>query len=219
MHATNGRWWFALTAIVVAFGLVVNVAVAWTNTGGFFTTGPARVFNLFCFFTIQSNLIVGVTCLMLAIEPRRSSTTFDTFRFIGIVAIVITGIVYHAALRGLFDLESWALVGDVVVHTVVPVLAVVTWLAYGPRGRTSRRIMWLSVLFPLAWFAFTLLRGSVTAFYPYPFVDVSRLGYPKVLMNAVWVGVFYLGVAAGTVTLDGWLTKIQTLTADDAPDR
>ena len=219
MRAVNGRIWFGVTAATVAFGIVVNVCVAATNTGGFFTTAPARVFNVFCFFTIQSNLIVGVTCLLLAIDPRRTSTTFDTFRLIGVVAIVITGIVYHAALRGLFDLDSWALVGDVVAHTVVPILAVVTWLAYGPRGRTSRRIMWLSLLFPLAWFVFTLIRGPITDFYPYPFVDVARHGYAKVFMNAVWVGALYLGVAAGAVALDGWLTKIQTLTADAAPDR
>jgi len=216
---TNGRVWFGLTAAVVAFGVVVNVVVAATNTGGFFTTASARVFNVFCFFTIQSNLIVGITCLLLAIDPRRTSTTFDTFRLIGIVAIVITGIVYHAALRGLFDLESWALVGDVVAHTVVPILAVVTWLAFGPRGRTSRRIMWLTLLFPLAWFVFTLVRGPITDFYPYPFVDVSRLGYAKVLLNAFWLALFYLGVAAGVVALDGWLTKIQSLTAPGAAER
>lgn len=217
MQASDGRVWFGLTAVVVAFGIAVNVGVAATNTGGFFTTAPARVFNVFCFFTILSNLIVGVTSLLLAIDPRRTSTTFDTFRLIGIVAIVITGIVYHVALRSLFDLESWALVGDVIVHTVVPILAIVTWLAYGPRGRTSRPIMWRSLLFPLAWFAFTLLRGPLTDSYPYPFVDVTRLGYPRVLGNAVWLAVFYLGVAAGTVALDGWLTKIHALTADAAP--
>ncbi len=213
MDTAKARWWFGLTAAAVAFGIVVNVAVAATTTGGFFTTAAGRVFNVFCFFTIQSNLIVGITCLLLAIDPGRTSSTFDTFRLIGIVAITITGVVYHAALRSLFDLESWALVGDVTVHTVVPVLAVGTWIVFGPRCRTSRRIMWLSLLFPVAWFVFALTRGAIADYYAYPFVDVIRLGYPKVLMNAVWVGLLYLGVAAAAVAVDGWLGKIAALIA------
>jgi hypothetical protein len=44
------------------------------------------------------------------------------------------------------------------------------------------------------------------------FVDVIRLGYGKVLMNAVWVGVISLAVAAA-VELGGWLGKISPLTA------
>jgi hypothetical protein len=213
MGTSTARWWFGLTAAVVAFGIAVSVGVAAGAERAFFTTAPARIFNVFCFFTIQSNLIVGVTCGLLALDPDRSSTAFDTFRLIGIVAITITGVVYHAALRSLFDLESWALVGDVVVHTVVPVLAVVTWLVYGPRGRTSRRIMWLSLLFPVWWFGLALIRGAIVDYYAYPFVDVTRLGYPKVLLNAVWLGVLYLGVAAGAVALDGWLGKIATVTS------
>jgi hypothetical protein len=218
MGDSKARWWFGLTAAAVAFGIVVNVVLAATSTDGFFTSAAGRVFNVFCFFTIQSNLIVGITSLMLAIDPRRTSTSFDTFRLIGIVAIIITGLVYHSVLRGLFDLESWALVGDLFVHTVVPILAVVGWLIYGPRGRVSRRIMWLSLLFPLWWFAFALIRGPIADYYPYPFVDVIRLGYPKVLINAVWLGVLYLAVAAGLVALDRWLAKIQSLTAAAGTD-
>jgi hypothetical protein len=217
VDGTGARWWFGLTAAAVALGVAVSVAVAANATGSYFTTPAGRIFNVFCFFTIQSNLIVGVTSLMLALDPERRSMTFDTFRLIGIVAIVITAVVYHSALRDLMELQSWALVADRILHTVVPVLAVVTWLIHGPRGRATRRTMWLSLLFPIAWFAFTLIRGPIADFYPYPFVDVTRLGYAKVLVNAVWVGVLYLGVAAGAVAFDGWLTKVQALIAERRP--
>ena len=68
IEGSNARWWFGLTAAGVAFGVVVNVAVAATSTGGFFSTAPARVFNVFCFFTIQSNLIVGVAAIAVALD-------------------------------------------------------------------------------------------------------------------------------------------------------
>ncbi len=208
VNERNARAWFALTGLAVLIGLAVQSAVAVTAKQGFFHSLPARLFNVFCFFTIQSNVLVGITSLLLAVNPHRTSTVFRTFRFTGILAITVTGLVYHGMLRSLFDLESWALVADNLIHTVVPILAVVGWLAFGPRGMTSRRIMWLSVLFPVAWLVFTLIRGAIVDFYPYPFVDVIRLGYAKVLVNCVWVAVLYLGLAAGAAALDRRLSRL-----------
>ncbi len=181
-----------------------------SRQGGRFPTAAGRAFNVFCFFTVQSNLIVGVTSLLLALKPNRSSTTFKTFRLIGVVGITVTGLVYHAVLSRLLDLESWALVADNLLHTVVPVLAVVGWLMFGPRGLTSRRITWLSVIFPVVWLIFTLIRGPIVHFYPYPFVDVIHLGYARVLVNCVWVAVLYLGLAAAFAALDRCLGRLQT---------
>jgi len=219
-EGAKARAWFGLTAFAVLFGLIVQVLVSANATEGFFDTTGGRVFNVFCFFTIQSNLIVGVTSLLLALDPRRSSTVFKAFRLTGIVSITITGIVYHTVLRGLFDLERWALVADNVLHTIVPIIAVVGWLVWGPRGLTSARIMRLSVIFPICWLAFTLVRGAIVDFYPYPFIDVIRLGYVRVFVNCVWVAILYLGVAAATIALDGWLTRIASmLTAAEKADQ
>jgi hypothetical protein len=98
-------------------------------------------------------------------------------------------------------------VADNLIHTVVPIMAVVVWLAFGPKGRTSPTIVRLSVLFPVAWLIFTLVRGAFVHFYPYPFVDVGNLGYVKVIVNCVWVAVLYLGVAAGAAALDRRLSR------------
>lgn len=207
MDPGRARAWFGLTALAVFTGVIVQLFVTASVKQGFFHTTTGRVLNVFCFFTIQANLIVGATSLSLVLNPSRSSTVFKTFRLIGILAITLTGVVYHAVLSKIFDLESWALVADNLLHTVVPIMALVGWLVFGPRGLTSRRVLWLSVLFPIAWLIFTLIRGSIVHFYPYPFVDVSRLGYARVLINCVWVSVLYLGLAAGGTALDRRLSR------------
>ena len=120
----------------------------------------------------------------------------------GLVAITVTGLVYHVALSRLFDLEGWHQLGNQLVHTAVPVLAVAGWLLFGPRRLTSARVAWLSLLFPLAWIAFTLIRGAGWHWYPYPFIDVTTLGYGKVALNCVWVALLLLGLAAGATLLD-----------------
>jgi hypothetical protein len=202
------RWWWALTALAVLGGLVVQVLVTADLETGFFDTPTERALNVFAFFTIQSNIIVGVTSLLLAMNPSRSSTVFRVFRLTGIVAITITFVVFHAVLKKLLDLESWALVADNLLHTIVPILAVIGWLVFGPRRLTSRRILWLSAVFPIAWCIFTLIRGAIVGWYPYPFIDVDELGYGAVLVNCVWIAILYLGVAAALTTLDGWLARV-----------
>jgi hypothetical protein len=203
------RTWFAATGICVVAGLVIQLFVsANMKQAVHFHDATARVLNVFCFFTIWSNIMVAVTTLLLAAGRDRSSTAFDTFRLIGLVAITITGLVYHVALSGLLDLESWALVANELLHTVVPVLAVAGWLMFGPRRRTSSAIVRLSALFPIVWGAFTLIRGAIIHYYPYPFIDVDALGYFKALVNAVWIGILFLGVAAGATAIDQRLGRV-----------
>ncbi len=97
MPAGWSRPRFALTALCVAAGVVISVFTAAHNGTGHFHTSVERAFNSFAFFTIQSNLIVGTTTLVLALRPHPTSPAFATFRLIGVVAITVTGVVYHVA--------------------------------------------------------------------------------------------------------------------------
>jgi hypothetical protein len=211
------RWarvWFAATALCVVGGVALSVNSAVHSTTGHFHDGVQRALNTFAFFTVQSNLIVGGTSLALALDTNRSSTAFRTFRLIGLVAITVTGIVYHVAIAHLLELDGLDLAGDQLVHTVVPILAVVGWLLFGPRRLTSPRVAALSLLFPVLWLGFTLVRGAVVHWYPYQFIDVTVIGYARAAVNCVWVALLLFGLAAGATAVDGRLGR----TVDRAPD-
>ncbi len=210
-RTTSARVWFGATALAVIVGLAVQLPVTATNDHGYFSTPAARVFNMFCFFTVDSNIIVGVTCLLLAMRLDRRSTVFRVFRLAGLVGITITGIIYHVALADLAQLDSWALLADQILHTLVPIAAVVGWLMFGPRGMTSWRVAGLALLYPIIWVAFTLIRGPIVHWYPYPFIDVITLGYGKVIANGFWVALLFLAVSAGFHKLDGWLDRLDSL--------
>jgi hypothetical protein len=204
MSAKWTRVWFAATAGSVLGGLMVNAIVAANGKPleGHFHSGLSRALNSFAYFTTQSNLLVGLAALLLALRLDRSSTAFRVLRLCGLVAITVTGIVFHAVLAQLLDLQSWARVGNDLVHTVVPVVAVVGWLMLGPRRLASARVVWLSLIFPVLWLAFTLIRGAIIGWYPYPFIDVTHLGYDDVALNCVWVALLMLGLAAGAAVID-----------------
>jgi hypothetical protein len=201
------RVWFGATAACVAAGVIVSVFTAAHNSRGHFRTPVQRGFNTFAFFTVQSNLIVGATTLLLALRSRRLSSLFATFRLIGLVAIVVTGVVYHFALASILDLQGWDEFGNQLVHTVVPILAVAGWFIFGPRGLTSVSVVRWSLIFPLCWIGFTLIRGAFVHWYPYPFIDVNTLGYGGTVLNCLWVFVLLLGIAAGANAVDRRLSS------------
>lgn len=201
-RSTVSRGFFALTSLCVLAGLVIQIPLTARSTEGFFDSPAARVANLFAFFTILSNLLVGATCLQLALHPDTDSVAFRVIRLAGVVQIFVTGVVYWIALGDLVEYGRWESVANQLVHSVVPILGVFGWLVFGPRGRLSVRIVALSTIVPVAWLAFTLVRGPIVDWYPYPFLDVNQHGYPKVMVNVVIVALLYLVIALGALGLD-----------------
>jgi hypothetical protein len=59
-----------------------------------------------------------------------------------------------------------------------------------------------SAVFPLCWLGFTLIRGAFISWYPYPFIDVTKLGYGGTVLNCLWVSVLWLGLAGGATLVD-----------------
>ncbi len=189
--------------MLVAIAIVVQVRATLRLDHGFFDNDLKRVGNVFAFFTVQSNLLVGVTTGLLAVRIERTSTAFRTFYLAALLDITVTGVVFQVALADLDQLQGKAAAADFLLHKAVPAMAVAGWLLFGPRGLFERRIVPLATLVPVAWVAFTLIRAPFSShFYPYPFVDVTDLGYPRVAINIAVITGFFFGLAAGAVALE-----------------
>jgi hypothetical protein len=169
---------------------------------GEFDGAWARTFNVFCYFTVQSNVLVAVSTGLLALRIDRPQLWFRVVRLTAVVAITVTFLVYQTVLRGLRELTGLDVYADAALHTVSPVLCVAGWLFIGPRGGLNRRVVAMTLIFPLAWGAFTLARGPIVDFYPYPFIDVAALGYVRVLVNVALVGLLFATLAAGAAWAD-----------------
>ena len=159
--------------------------------------------NFFSFFTIQSNILAVAALFALVLVPRAGrSRLFDGARGAVVLYMAITGVVFALLLSGLQEeLQTTIPWVDFVVHKLMPAAIVVDWLVDPPRHRLPRSTVVAWLAFPLAWLAYTLVRGEAEGWYPYPFVDVERLGYDGVLARGVGLaGGFAL---AGVVLL--WL--------------
>jgi hypothetical protein len=208
MTASNARRYFAATSIIVTAGLVLQVILSATSDSGSFGSAQGRVFNFFCFFTVQSNIAVAITSGMLATDLDRSSTVFRVFRLVGVVAIAVTGVVFYIALKELHELTGWDALADFILHTASPILSTLGWVVLGPRRQLSWRVIGLAALPPFAWLMFTLIRGTFVQdvagndYYPYPFMNVQEHGYAVVLANCAIVVVLFFVLCSAALALD-----------------
>ncbi|MEU4666955.1 Pr6Pr family membrane protein [Amycolatopsis sp. NPDC023774] len=207
------RIWFGATVLVVLIGLVTQGFVS-AGTPGRYASAGARVAHMFAYFTIESNVLVLLASVAFT-AGARASGPLRVLWLDALIGITVTGVVYHVALSGLSDLSGAALFADVMLHTVSPIIAVLGFLVASPRILRWRTVVW-SACWPLAWLAFTLIRGAQGGFYPYPFVNAAELGYGRVAVNCVLIAVLVVALASAAKVLDGWLTHApaETRSAD-----
>ena len=191
------RAWHALTVALIVAALVVqdDIAIRAPSLPPSHAIGTlagvqlsGRLVRVASFFTIQSNVLVAITSGLLAANPNRDGRIWRVLRVDALVGITVTGIVYSTVLARVHEPNGWEQTStNAVFHYVVPVLAVVGWLLFGPRPRVDRATVAWSLVWPLLWFGYTLLHGELSDWYPYPFVSVTEHGYSRVLLNALAV--------------------------------
>ncbi|MEO7070193.1 MAG: Pr6Pr family membrane protein [Nostocoides sp.] len=204
--STAARAWHIATAAVTWFALVFQLVLI--IRGGHVleeTVVPplgTRLARYISYFTILTNLLVAITATPLALGRPTSSRLWRVLRLDAIVGIAVTGLVHWFFLRPLLDLHGADWAADKLLHVVVPLVAIVGWFAFGPRGRVDGSLLLPSLIYPIGWLGLTLLRGGITGWYPYPFLDVGLHGYPTVLVNCLLVALLLLALSAAAVALD-----------------
>lgn len=113
--------------------------------------GPATITGLLPYFTIQSNIGYGIFAAWAAFRGR---DTPPALKGAVTLYVVITGLVYHLVLTnpasgfaiGPVERTLPETIGNQLLHTVVPLLAVLDWLLFDQRGRFRWRyaLYWLA---------------------------------------------------------------------------
>lgn len=203
---TRARWFHLLTFLVAAFAVVLQfVLVAQGHNVLDESNKPdtgTRLVRFFSYLTIWSNVLVAWSTFTLAFGLDRDSALWRALRLDAVVICFGGGVVHFFFLRPLLDLDGADLLADRLLHLVVPVLAVIGWLVFGPRGRASTRDIGPFLVVPVFWLVYTLIRGAFVDWYPYPFLDVDEHGYLVVLINRLAVSALMLALVLGAIRLD-----------------
>lgn len=207
-QARSARWFApatACTALLIAAAvigqLVYSLSFDPDDTAFFFT-------NFFSFFTILSNVLAAVTLAgatwFFAVPRPVPSWFWGSFAAVT-TYMVTTGVVYNALLRGIsLDQESTLGWSNEVLHLVGPILVAALWWAAPGRRPLPWRHLWLAAVFPLVWGVYTVIRGALVDWYPYPFMNPAQPGgYGAVLLYMCGIAALIVGADALIV----WLSR------------
>ena len=208
------RIWFGTIAVVVAISLIIQIVLIFVGgqdaNSGSNATGPidTRLVRLFSFFTIQSNLFVLGTSIALAMNIHRDGKLWRVLRLDALLGIIITGLVYETILAPLVHLEGWALVATIGFHYISPWATLIGWLLFGPRPRTTWSTTLLAFIWPVLWIVYTFVHGAITGWYPYPFLDVTTIGFADSVRNSAIVLAIGVVIAIILTVLDHRLPSL-----------
>ena len=199
-HAQLARAWHAITAAVALAGVVIELVLVANGHNALLASdvppAPTRVIRFLSYFTIESNLLVVIAATMLALAPARDGRLFRVLRLDALFGITITGVVYAVLLAPLHDPHGIAAYTNAALHYVAPIMSVLGWLLFGPRPRIDESTLLLALIWPALYIAYTLAHGAAGDWYPYPFIDVTKLGYATALRNGVGMVVLMAGVSS-----------------------
>ncbi|WP_088185237.1 Pr6Pr family membrane protein [Sphingobium sp. Z007] len=191
---TRDRFCAAVVALVAMAGLAIQFEATFAQNGSVAET----LWILLRFFTVLTNMAVTLT--FAAIAMGRPVTP----RWLGgvLLAILLVGIIYGLLLRGLLSLSGGALLADMLLHKVTPLLTPLWWIAFAPKGRLGWRDPWIWALFPALYLPYALLRGTMEGIYAYPFINVAKLGIGQVALNAVLIAAGFVAAGYALVWMD-----------------
>jgi hypothetical protein len=187
----------------------VFALVGWSAViGQYFAShagGLTATIDYFSYFTILSNVLVAVSLTAAVLAPRsalgrvllRPQTATATA-----VYISVTGLTYFLILSSLYDLKGWVLLFDRLLHYVMPPAYVLFWLLFVAKGRLRLANAAWALIPPLIYSAYTFVHGPWSGFYPYPFVDLPKIGVWHTARNVLEFVVFFYVTGVFYVAVD-----------------
>jgi hypothetical protein len=234
----NGAWaqsWSILRLAMAAAILAAVITQLAATTGVTLENNrdlSTTLANFFSYFTILSNvgasivlawagtwyLTRGRTRPDTAVEPRGLAVAVASVT----TYMIVTGVVYNVLLRGIeLPIGSrpvpWS---NEVLHLIGPLFLLADLFVAPRRRRLRNRAVWIIIVFPIAWTAYTLVRGpfvtnptlqGVFSWYPYPFLDPDNFdnGYFGVAIYVVIIAAVIVGASFFVV----WIGRRRTALA------
>jgi hypothetical protein len=136
-------------------------------------------------FTYQANLLAAAFCLWTLVSPRVDARV--GLRGAVVLYVLIAGVIWNLLLTGR---SMGYTAANVLLHVVVPVLALADWLLV---GRGQGRVQWWQ---PLAWLVYPavyvvlalVVLNELGRRAPYYFLDPDSVGLATVAANICVLG-------------------------------
>lgn len=170
-------------------------------------------------FTIESNVLAAVVLLGGAILPVTVLTSrgWDRARGAAVMYMATTFVVYGLLIDGfdnpLTTSRHWT---HTVLHQVIPIVIVLDLLIRPLVHRLTWRDALRWCVYPIIYLIYSLVRGAITGWYPYTFIDPGRAGgYGGVARYSLGITIGFLVLAFLIV----WLSNLRERPPDKVQTR
>ena len=199
--------YLALIALLGWFALIsqftINIQSNVANTSEI-------VIRYFSYFTLLTNLLVAICCTILVTNPSSKWGQFfssqKTLTAIT-VYILVVGLIYNIILRFIWNPQGLQKIVDELLHSVIPVLFLLLWIFFAKKKTIKLKDFFPWLIYPLLYLVFVLIRGAFSGFYPYPFIDVTKLGYQKVFINSLGVTFIFIVLCALFIVIGNFTNR------------
>lgn len=191
-------WWVRVYRL--GFGVLGAVALLWIPLRNI-DSATFSLTNYLSYFTIESN-ILGVAVLLVGGLFAPQSRAWQLVRGAVTLYMLITMVVYAVLLANIDVMLNDKWINDV-MHRYLPLVLVLDWalVAMPQRLRPSPALIGQWLIFPLLYGVYSLIRGPIVDWYPYPFIDPRQQGYLSMGIGLVVLTLVFAVLAVAMASL------------------
>lgn len=175
------------------FQIIYRALIIIFSCIGIFTPNENGMVKQLWYFTLQTNIFIIILCLVLIAsdivylckKPVRIgySKAFSIIRLLCTFFITITGFIYcfilapGGIIKGM-TVQRMLSFREICLHAIVPIMAIVDYIIFCPKGHVSYKNAIFFLIYPLAYFLIIVTRAAFggASFdtgspYPYFFID------------------------------------------------
>lgn len=202
--------YMVVLAIMVWLALVIQFYISTEKNMSQSRTFGGSIVHLLSYFTIENNLLVALAMTLLLLAPQ--SKWGKWFAKPAVLAsmcvyITIVCLVYQLVLRKEHTQYGWFRFCDEIFHSISPPMFILFWLLFIPKEKLpwGKAINWL--LYPLIYCVYILVRGAISNYYPYSFIDGTKLTYPQIAINCFFLLLAFLSLGLIFIAIDRFAKK------------
>jgi hypothetical protein len=193
-----------LGLIITGFALLTQFYLIIENRQASITETIIRFFS---FFTVLTNTLVALFFITIIFKLKQGPfkilsnqtalTAITTF-------ILIVGLVYQFALRGIWQPTGMQYLIDELLHSIMPLYVLIYWLFTLDKSALELKPVFTWLLYPMFYLLLVFTRGYFSGFYPYPFLNIPEIGLINTLQNMLII----IGVTAILFSIMLFIGKI-----------
>jgi len=191
----------AVLAAITLAGLLIRFVLAAERHGSVLS----GMSHLYQYFTITTNsLVLWVMASIAMGKPVHRVVIHST-----VVSIMGVGIIFHALLSQYGAQEGLDGLANLITHTIVPIFTPLWWLVHADIKAAKWGDSLYALIWPAAYCVYALVRAEFSNFYPYAFIDLSKLGWGGLAQSVFNLSLAFLVLALLTIGYARMVSALQ----------